>query len=105
MSTFSCTETVPGTLVLEGEFTIFDAAQARITLLDKLSARDALTVDLSGVTELDSSGVQLMLLLAREAGRADKTVTWEKHSNAVAQVLDTLNLSAQFNAPAAVVWS
>jgi anti-sigma B factor antagonist len=105
MSSLNCIETAPGKLSLEGAFTIFDAAHTRILLLDRLRASDKLEVDLSCVTELDSAGVQLMLLLQREATQLGKQLTWRDHSNAVAQVLDTLNLGAVFNAPAAVVWS
>jgi len=52
------------TLRLEGELTIYTAQEVRQRFLQALAA-DAppapLCVDLSGVTELDTSGVQLLL--------------------------------------------
>ncbi|WP_233233829.1 lipid asymmetry maintenance protein MlaB [Bordetella sp. LUAb4] len=52
------------TLRLEGELTIYTAQEVRQRFLQALAAEAApvpLCVDLSGVTELDTSGVQLLL--------------------------------------------
>jgi len=94
-----------GQLVLTGELTIYEAAKIKSLLLDRLNASESLEVDLSGVTELDSAGVQLMLLLQREAAVANKPLQWVKHSQPVSHVLTLLNLGSAFGDPVSVVWS
>jgi len=105
MSNFSYEEDASGQLVLAGELTIYDAAQLKELLLGRLHATPSLDVDLSGVTELDSSGVQVMLLVQREAKACEKTLQWLKHSPPVSQVLGLLNLESVLGEPVSLVWS
>lgn len=52
----------PEAITLGSELTIVHAAQIRDTLLTHLSAGNAeLTLDLSEATEVDSSGIQILL--------------------------------------------
>jgi anti-anti-sigma factor len=76
-----------GPLVLDGELTVQSAAEHKTLLLAALEATDALDLDLSGVSELDTAGLQLLLLLKREAGTFGKTVTLSEPSQAVLEVL------------------
>ena len=48
-------------LSIIGELTIFSVQDIRTRLLEALAGQDALTIDLAGVSELDSAGLQLML--------------------------------------------
>jgi len=105
MNSCSCTEAKPGQLVLDGELTIYDAAELKDLLLERLHASSTLTVDLSGVTELDTAGVQLMLMLQHESAALGKTLQWKKHSAHVSQVLALLNLGSTLGEPVSVVWS
>lgn len=105
MHNFTATETTPGTLALAGEMTIFDAAEIKTSLLQSLMAATTLDIDLSAITELDTSGVQVMLMLQREARIQDKCLHWSGHSPCVARVLDLLNLGRALDAPATPVWS
>ena len=105
MPACAITEAKPGQLALEGDLTIYDAARMKGELLARLHASPKLTVDLSGVTELDSSGVQLLLLLQREASDASKPLQWANHSSAVSAVLSLLNLGSTLGEPMSVVWS
>lgn len=105
MSDFITSEAVPGQLALSGEMTIFAAAQIKDDWLNRLNANEALSIDLSGVTEIDSSGVQLMLMLQRAAQMQHKPLRWTDHSPSVVRVLDLLKLGSVFDAPAAVDWS
>jgi anti-sigma B factor antagonist len=63
------------TLKISGELTIFSVASAQT---------DELTVDLAGVTELDSAGLQLMLLAKRKQG---KVVHFRDHPDAVLRLI------------------
>ena len=105
MSSSSRGKAKTGQLALTGELTIYESARLKSVLLDRLNASKSLEVDLSGVTELDSAGVQLMLLLHREAAAASKPLQWVKHSQSVSQVLTLLNLGSAFGDPVSVVWS
>ncbi|MGF1643808.1 MAG: lipid asymmetry maintenance protein MlaB [Thiotrichales bacterium] len=51
-------------LIVEGELTIYHVADAKAALL---SLPDA-TLDLSGITEIDGAGVQMLMLAHRDAG-------------------------------------
>ena len=65
-------EVDPWELRLAGEMTIFAAAELKQPLLEALAGAPALKLDLSRVEELDTSGLQLLMLLAREARSAGK---------------------------------
>jgi anti-anti-sigma factor len=105
MYNFTVTETAVGKLQLAGEMTILDAALISTALQESLIASDALDIDLSGVTELDTAGVQIMLQLQREARLKEKSLNWSGHSPSVIRVLDLLNLGRALDAPAAGLWS
>ncbi len=56
------------TLALDGELTIYRAAETRTGLLAAISdSPDGLDIDLAGVTEIDSAGVQLLMAAHRDA--------------------------------------
>ena len=92
-------------LALTGELTIYEAANLKNQMLASLNASQGLEVDLSGITELDTSGVQLLLLLRHEAEVANKPLKWIKHSQPVSQVLTLLNLGGALGDPVSIVWS
>jgi anti-anti-sigma regulatory factor len=56
-------------------------------------------LDLSGVEELDTAGVQLLLWLKQEARRGGYACTLVNHSPAVVEVLDLLKLAGTFGDP------
>jgi anti-sigma B factor antagonist len=87
-------EPITPALDLTGELTIRTAAERRVALLSALRSADALDVGLSGVTELDTAGLQLLILVQREARHLGKTVRFRAPSAAVAGFLDVLHLTA-----------
>jgi anti-sigma B factor antagonist len=89
-------------LRIEGELTIYRAAELKQTLLETLIAHPALEIDLSGVTEVDSAGVQLLMLAKQTARAAKREVTLVGHSPAVVEVLELLDLAAYFGDPMVV---
>lgn len=72
-----------------GELTIFSVQDIRARLLEALAGLDQLTIDLSGVSELDSAGLQLMLLASRQPG---KTVRWRHHPGEVRYLMALANV-------------
>ena len=89
----------PGHLEISGELSIYTAATLRRQLLDALDAAPQLEVDLAGVTEMDSAGVQLMVAAKREATMRNKLVQFTAHSQVVVDVLELLDLSAHLGDP------
>jgi anti-anti-sigma factor len=96
-------ETIGGRSVvkLKGELTIFQAADLKAELLMCLNQGERRDVefDLAQVTEIDSTGVQLMLMLKREAQKQDKALTFTHHSLPVLGVIDLLNLGGTLGDP------
>jgi anti-anti-sigma factor len=83
-------------VAIGGEMTIYAAAAAKDRLLEALDGADELEIDLSEVVEIDTAGVQLLVLLRREALLARKRVSLSGHSPAVLEVLDRYRLAAFF---------
>jgi anti-anti-sigma factor len=78
-------------LRIDGELTIFRAAELKPLLLsDPLPS----AIDLSGVTELDTAGVQLLMLAKNTAQAQQRELRLVGHSQAVQEVLALLNLSS-----------
>jgi anti-sigma B factor antagonist len=80
---------------LEGELTVQVAAEYKVILLNALADRDEVTLELSGLNELDTAGLQLLLLMRREAGQLGKTVRLTEPSHAVLEVLALARLDLE----------
>ena len=89
----------PSPLVLEGAVAIYSAQELKGQLLAAVRDNPELQLDLSQVTELDSSGLQLLYLAKREAARAGHSLRIVAHSDAVREVFDLCNLHAWFGDP------
>ena len=77
----------------EGEVTIYTAQKYKALLLQVLVDCRSLSVDLSGVTEMDTAGVQILLLAIVEAKRKNIKIEFYGHTQAVNQILDMYDLS------------
>jgi anti-sigma B factor antagonist len=81
---------------MDGAITIYDAAAGKQTLLEALADSRELEIDVSGVTEMDSAGLQLLVMVKREATVHGKRANLVGHSTAVLEVLDCYGLAAFF---------
>lgn len=79
-------------LTIEGEMTIHRARELRRILQEALAASDAIDVDLSRVSEIDSAGVQLIVAARKQAFTDGKEMRIVAHSAAVVEVLELLDL-------------
>lgn len=86
-------------LHIEGEMSIYTAAELKAQLLPHLGLAGDLEIDLSQVSELDGAGLQLLLLAKREAARVGATLHLSWHSRAVLEVVDLCNLAGFFGDP------
>jgi anti-anti-sigma factor len=84
-------------LPIDGEMTIYRAAELKDTLLAALAAAQALDIELAQVEEIDTSGVQLLLLVQREAARAGKPLVLVGHSAPVRDAFAMLGFDDQLD--------
>ncbi len=84
---------------LTEDLTIYHALEQKAQLLEALAATEALELDLLHVGEIDTAGLQLLLLLKKEAQRAGKRLAIVAHSQAVRSVIDFCNLAAELGDP------
>jgi len=79
-------------LAVEGEMTIYRAAELKPALLETVRAHEAPALDLSAVTEFDSAGLQLLLVARQEAARLGRQLNLAAASPAVREVCALLGL-------------
>lgn len=93
---------LPSRLGIHEEMTIYHAQDQKQQLISALEATDSLELDLSQVSEIDASGLQLLILVKREAIRLGKAFAIVAHSPAVRQTIDFCNLAAFFGDPVVI---
>jgi anti-anti-sigma factor len=86
-------------LKLEGDLTIYEVTEAKGELSAALDQHPSLQLNLSGLEELDTAGVQLLAWLKQEARRRGRTLTLFAHSPAVVEVFDLLKVAGLFGDP------
>lgn len=79
-------------LAVEGELTIYRAAELKDVLLDAVRQHAAPAFDLSAVTECDSAGLQLLLVARQEAAALGKALRVQDASAAVRDVFALLGI-------------
>ena len=82
-------------LRIEGELTIYRAAELRDVLKDALAAvppNGTLALDLADVSEMDSAGAQLLIAAQKSAQASGRAVRVAATSDAVDDVLAILRL-------------
>lgn len=83
-------------LALGGEINIYRAAELKTEVLDALRRAPVLEIDLAGVTELDTAGLQVLMLAKRTATEEQRELHLLNHSPAVVDIVEMLNLGAFF---------
>ena len=92
--------TTPACLRIEGELTIYRAAELAAAMkaaLAEVPTGAVLELDLAEVTEMDSAGVQLLLAARRSADESGRVLRLAGTSPAVAEVFQTLQLASHFS--------
>lgn len=93
MSEAETTTSLPEPWCIRGEFNIYTAQESKALLQQALQAGALVALDLSAVTEMDSAGVQLLLLAQREARCAGQTFQVVRASDAVRELLQFMGLA------------
>ena len=85
------------TVAIEGEMNIYRAVELKAMLMKAIDEADSIGLDLSGVSEFDSAGLQLLLLTWKEAGKNNKKLTFSATSAPVDTVVELFNLGGLFS--------
>lgn len=89
----------PPCLKLSGDLTIYCVAQAKGEISSALEKKPVLNLDLNGIEEIDTAGVQLLLWLKRQAEAGNGSLTLLHHSPSVVEVLDLLRVAGLLGDP------
>jgi anti-anti-sigma factor len=81
---------------IDGEMTIYRAADLKVTVLEALRKTRVLEIDLSGITELDTAGLQVLMLAKQTAAAGQRELRLLQHSPAVMEIFQMLDLVAFF---------
>lgn len=95
------TDSAATTLAIAGEFNIFNAASLKTQLLEVIHQAPTLDIeiDLYDVTEIDTAGLQLMIMAKREAAKLGKSVRFSNHSGPVLELIELCDLTGFFGDP------
>jgi len=83
-------------IAIDGEVTIYRAADLKLVVLEALRKTRVLEIDLSGVTELDTAGLQVLMLAKQSASAEQRELRLLQHSPAVMEIFQMLDLVAFF---------
>lgn len=86
-------------IALAGELNIYAVAALKQRLLSEIEDAAEAEIDLSGVSELDSAGLQLLILAKLHARRIGQEVRLVQHSPEVVDLIELYNLAAFFGDP------
>lgn len=87
------------TIRVESEMTIYEAQEMNKTLKKSIDTCKQIELNLEGVSELDTAGVQILLMAKRAAEKCGKPFNITSHSEAVVQTFDLLNIAHEFGDP------
>jgi anti-anti-sigma factor len=81
---------------VDGEMTIYTALELKSQLLDPMAQGETFELKLSAVSEIDASGLQLLVLAKNTAQTQGKSLRLTDHSPAVLDVLALCDLEGFF---------
>ncbi|WP_421683098.1 STAS domain-containing protein [Stutzerimonas urumqiensis] len=88
-----------GRFRLAGELCVFHAAELKPHLLAIVQADADREIDLAQISEVDTAGIQLLLLAKREAARLGGRLAFVNHSEPLLDAIGLLNLARDFGDP------
>ncbi|MFA6444172.1 MAG: STAS domain-containing protein [Sterolibacterium sp.] len=86
-------------LAITQDLTIYQAGELKETLMSSVDSYTVLELDLSRVSEIDTAGIQLLMLAKRECQAHGKTLSIVAHSPAVHELMDFYNIAGFFGDP------
>ena len=86
-------------LAIEGELSIYTAGEWKKRLDDLIDQGGSLELDLGAVQELDTAGLQLLIMAKKEAAARSQQLLLSNHSQAVLEVFELCGVAAFFGDP------
>lgn len=87
-----------GCLRFEGELTVYSIGEATQAFRSAVDQGALSRVDLSGVTDLDTAGLQLLVLAKRISSSEGEGIKLVNHSEAVLRLVELAGLAQQLDA-------
>ena len=87
------------TLPIEGELTVYAVHALKESLMAAWQADAHVHLDLSGVSEIDGAGVQLLIAAKREARERGGSLTLSGHPTQLIAALELADLAREFGDP------
>lgn len=85
---------------LTGKLTIYEVAEMKPVLMAWLAqSKSRLEIDLAGIDEIDSAGVQLLALLKQESQHHGKTLGLHNHAQPVQRIFVRMGVVSLFGDP------
>jgi anti-anti-sigma factor len=79
-----------------GDFNIYSSPAFIAELKSALKSSNKIAVDLAGVNEIDTSGIQALIAVKKECAKTGKQFKIINHSHAIIRMLDLLGLVGFF---------
>jgi len=86
-------------LRLQGECNIYSAGDLRAALLAAMQVSPELELDLSGVTEVDTAGLQVLMAAKASARTAGRPFAFVNHSGPVLELIEIYDLASWLGDP------
>lgn len=86
---------------LDGELTIYTCADKKqeLTVVMSESGKADIDLDLSQVTEIDTAGLQLLILMKTRMTQEERQMNVTAYNDVIQDVMDLCNLSGLFSIP------
>jgi len=83
-------------IVISGELTIYCAMDTYQQYIQNITLKDLVTIKLSGVNEIDTAGMQLLILLIKEINQRKASYKIASSSNSIDEYATLFNLQHYF---------
>lgn len=99
MTTNTRDDAMTTTIKLDGDLTIYAAAETHKQFMVALRDGRDIEISLADVTDIDSAGIQLLVLLKRECAALGRLFSLRAPSAAVLDALKVMHLDSYFSLP------
>ena len=86
-------------VTIGGDMTVYSAEELKQKLVQVLAEPKALDINLSGVEEIDSAGIQLLMMAKKSRAAAGLPLRLVDHSKAVMAAFEIMGLVSYFGDP------
>ncbi|MGD9172473.1 MAG: STAS domain-containing protein [Candidatus Thiodiazotropha sp.] len=84
---------------LVGELTIFTVSEIWQSMWRLFEGTNEIEIDLQGVSEIDTSGIQLLALVKMAVEKRGRSARFVNHSKEVVDVIEMFDLASNFGDP------